>query len=277
MAKLIFLYLLFFVVGMMALKLLVVLLEPRLTFFPIRGLDTAPEKSGLPIKEIPLQTADEETVYAWLLEHPEPRGEVLFFHGNGGNLSIWQDFLMSLYHNSLTVFALDYRGYGKSTGSPTEEGLYKDAEALLRHFWTKIHRPDHKVIYWGQSLGGSVAAFATTVRKPDGVILESSFPNKYSLLNHHPALKVLGFLSEFKFPTAEFLDGISCPVLVLHGEQDKVVPLKQGQLLFDRLQTEKYFHTMPAGHNDLHQVNPDKYWEHINQLIDAMGDGQDSH
>ncbi len=277
MAKLIFLYLLFFVGGMMALKLLVVLLEPRLTFFPIRGLDTTPEKAGLPFKEIPLQTADEETVYAWLLEHPEPRGEVLYFHGNGGNLSVCQDFLLSLYHHSLTVFALDYRGYGKSTGSPTEEGLYQDAEALLRRFWNKIHHPNSKVIYWGQSLGGSVAAFATTVRKPDGVILESSFPNKYSLLNHHPALKILGFLSEFKFSTAEFLEGISRPVLVLHGEQDKIVPLKQGQLLFERLQTEKYFHTLPAGHNDLHQVDPDKYWEHINQFIDAMGDGQDSH
>ena len=238
----------------------------------------APEKSGLPIKEIPLETTDEETVYAWLLEHPEPRGEVLFFHGNGGNLSIWQDFLMNLYHHSLTVFTLDYRGYGKSTGSPTEEGLYKDAEALLRRFWTKIHRPDLKVIYWGQSLGGSVAAFATTVTKPDGVILESSFPNKYSLLNHHPVLKVLGFLSEFKFPTAEFLDGISRPVLVLHGEQDKVVPSQTGAAVIRPAADGKIPSTpCPLATMIFTRFDPDKYWEHINQLIDAMGDGQDSH
>jgi len=277
MAKLIFLYILSFIVVMVALKVLVVLLEPRLTFFPIRGLETDPDKMGIPVKEIPILTSDEETLHTWLLEHSEPRADVLFFHGNGGNLSLWQDFLINLHRHSLTVFALDYRGYGKSTGSPTEEGLYHDAEAFLRHYWNKVHRPNRKVIYWGRSLGGAISAYATTLRKPDAVILEASFPSKYSLLDHYPVLKILGMLSEFKFPTADFLDGISRPVLVIHGDQDKVVPLKQGQLLYDRLETEKYFHTIPAGHNNLHQVDPDSYWEHINRLIDKITNGQDSH
>ena len=277
MAKLIFLYLLFFIVVMLALKMLVVLLEPRLTFFPIRGLETDPDKMGIPVKEIPIQTSDEETIHTWLLEHSEPRADVLFFHGNGGNLSLWQDFLINLHRHSFTVFALDYRGYGKSTGSPTEEGLYQDAEAFLRHYWNKVHQPNRKVIYWGRSLGGTITAYVTTIRKPDAVILEASFPSKYSLLDHYPVLKILGMLSEFKFPTADFLDGISRPVLVIHGEQDKVVPLKQGQRLYDRLETEKYFHTIPAGHNNLHRVDPDSYWEHINRLIDKITNGQDSH
>jgi len=277
MAKLIFLYILSFIVVMVALKMLVVLLEPRLTFFPIRGLETDPDKMGIPVKEIPIQTLDEETVHTWLLEHSEPRADVLFFHGNGGNLSLWQDFLINLHRHSFTVFALDYRGYGKSTGSPTEEGLYHDAEAFLRHYWNKIHQPNRKVIYWGRSLGGAISAYATTLRKPDAVILEASFPSKYSLLDHYPVLKILGMFSEFKFPTADFLDGISRPVLVIHGDQDKVVPLKQGQLLYDRLETEKYFHTILAGHNNLHQVDPDSYWEHINRLIDKITNGQDSH
>ncbi len=277
MAKLIFLYILFFIVVMLALKMLVVLLEPRLTFFPLRGLETDPDKMGIPVKEIPIQTRDEETLHTWLLEHSEPKADVLFFHGNGGNLSLWQDFLINLHRHSFTVFALDYRGYGKSTGSPTEEGLYHDAEAFLRHYWNKVHQPNRKVIYWGRSLGGAISAYATTLRKPDAVILEASFPSKYSLLDHYPALKILGMLSEFKFPTADFLDGISRPVLVIHGDRDKVVPLRQGQLLYDRLETEKYFHTIPAGHNNLHQVDPDSYWEHIDRLIDKITNGQDSH
>ncbi len=277
MAKLIFLYLLFFIVVMVALKMLVVLLEPRLTFFPIRGLTTDPQKMGIPFKEIPIQTSDEETLHTWLLEHPQPKATVLFFHGNGGNLSLWQDFLINLYRHSLTVFALDYRGYGKSTGSPTEEGLYHDTEAFLRHYWNKVHQPHQKVIYWGRSLGGTISAYATTVRKPDAVILEASFPSKYSLLDHNPALKVLSLLSEFKFPTADFLDGIARPVLVIHGDRDRVVPLRQGQLLYDRLETDKSFHTISAGHDNLHQVDPDSYWEHIDRLIDKIGNGQDSH
>ena len=277
MATLIFLYILFFIVVMLSLKMLVVLLEPRLTFFPIRGLETDPDNMGIPVKEIPIQTSDEETVHSWLLEHSEPRADVLFFHGNGGNLSLWKDFLINLHRHSFTVFALDYRGYGKSTGSPTEDGLYHDAEAFLRHYWNKVHQPNRKVIYWGRSLGGAISAYATTIRKPDAVILEASFPSKYSLLDNHPVLKILGMLSEFKFPTADFLDGISRPVLVIHGDRDKVVPLKQGQLLYDQLKTEKYFHTISAGHNNLHQVDPDSYWEHINRLIDKITNGQDSH
>lgn len=277
MATLIFLYILFFIVVMLSLKMLVVLLEPRLTFFPIRGLETDPDNMGIPVKEIPLQTSDEETVHSWLLEHSEPRADVLFFHGNGGNLSLWKDFLINLHRHSFTVFALDYRGYGKSTGSPTEDGLYHDAEAFLRHYWNKVHQPNRKVIYWGRSLGGAISAYATTIRKPDAVILEASFPSKYSLLDNHPVLKILGMLSEFKFPTADFLDGISRPVLVIHGDRDKVVPLKQGQLLYDQLKTEKYFHTISAGHNNLHQVDPDSYWENINRLVDKITNGQDSH
>lgn len=277
MAISIFLYILFFIVVMVSLKMLVVLLEPRLTFFPIQGLETDPEKMEIPVKEIQFQTADEETVYTWLMEHSEPRADVLFFHGNGGNLSLWKDFLINLHRHSFTVFALDYRGYGKSTGSPTEEGLYQDADAFLRHYWNKVHQPNRKVIYWGRSLGGAICAYATTVRKPDAVILEASFPSKYSLLDHYPALKILGLLSEFKFPTAEFLEDIDRPVLVIHGDRDKVVPLRQGQLLYDRLETEKYFHTISAGHNNLHQVDPDSYWEHINRLIDKITNGQDSH
>jgi len=259
------------------LKMTVVLLEPRLTFFPIRGNETDPNEMGISVKEIPIQTMDEETVHTWLLEHSEPKVDVLFFHGNGGNLSLWKEFMLNLHRHSLTVFALDYRGYGKSTGSPTEEGLYQDAEAFLRHYWNKIHEPDRKVVYWGRSLGSAIAAYATTVRKPDAVILEASFPSKYSLLDHYPVLKVLGMFSEFKFSTADFLDGVSRPVLIIHGTQDKVVPLRQGQLLYDRLETEKYFHTISAGHNNLHQMDPDSYWEHIDRLIDKITHGQDSH
>lgn len=271
-------YFVLFVAVMVGLKLLVVLLEPHLTFFPMRGLALTPEDMGIPYREIPLETADQQTIYAWLLEHPEPQAEVLFFHGNGGNLSLWQDFLINLHSHSLSVFAVDYRGYGKSTGSPTEEGLYLDTEALLHHFWNHVHHSRRKVIYWGRSLGGCIAAFATTIRKPDGLILEASFPSKSSLLNHYTLLKVLAVLSKFKFPTAQFLEGLSRPVLIIHGDQDRVVPFKQGQLLFDQLQTEKYFKTIAgAGHNDLHQVDPEDYWEQIDHFVGAIENGQDSH
>ena len=96
MAQSIFLYILFFIVFMVALKATVVLLEPRLTFFPIRGDETDPNKMEVPVQEIPIQTLDEETINTWLMRHSEPKVDVLYFHGNGGNLSLWKDLRMWL-------------------------------------------------------------------------------------------------------------------------------------------------------------------------------------
>ena len=112
-----------------------------------------------------------------------------------------------MYHHSLTVLAVDYRGYGKSSGSPSEQGLYRDTEALLETFWREIHQPDQVVFYWGKSLGGPVAAYATTLRKPDGLILEATFPNKKSLLNHYPILKFLSPILYLPVPNYKIFGG----------------------------------------------------------------------
>ena len=181
-----------------------------------------------------MKTQDGERISAWLLKHPEPRAEVLYFHGNGGNLSAWEEVLTEIYGQSITVFALDYRGYGKSTGSPTEKGLYLDVQAFLERFWTDLHQPSRKVFYWGRSLGGPMATFAVTEKMPDGVILESTFPSKSSLLRHYPLLRILGVFSRYRFSTVSFLKKPHSPVLVLHGDRDKVVPFEQGRLLFQK-------------------------------------------
>ena len=263
---------------LLTLRLLAVFLEPRLTFFPVRGLHSNPSKVGIQFQEIALRTRDEQVVYAWLLEQPDTETEIVFFHGNGGNLSLWQDFLINIYHQPLTVLALDYRGYGKSTGSPTEKGLYLDTEALIQYFWEEIHHQDRKVVYWGRSLGGPIAAFAGTVRQPHGLILEASFSSIPSLLNHYPILKVMSLFSSYRFPTIEWLDSFSCPVLVLHGDQDRIVPLEQGQLLFEQIGSEeKHFYVIQgADHNNTQLVDPEQYWQRVNQFAASLSNGQDS-
>jgi uncharacterized protein len=263
--------------GLLAIKLLVLFFEPRLTFFPTRGLINTPGQMGIPFREVSIRSDDGETICAWFLEQSEPVAELVFFHGNAGNLSLWQDFLISMYQHSFTVFAIDYRGYGKSTGSPTEQGVYLDAEALLQHFWDEIHSPGHKVIYWGRSLGGAVAAFASRVRQPDGLILEGTFPSLSSLLNHYPLLKVFSLFSTYRFATLEQLETVSCPVLILHGDRDEVVPLEQGKSLFDKLNMDKkYLHIVSgAHHNDIQYVDPENYWNRVIQFAEKLNDGQD--
>lgn len=258
-------------VGLLALKALVVALEPRMAFYPLRGLDSTPRQLGIPYREIALETADGETVYAWLLSDQKPRAEVVFWHGNGGNLSVWLDVIARMRSESLTVLALDYRGYGKSTGRPTEEGLYRDTEALVRRFWEDVHEPGTKVLYWGRSLGVVPAAYATTLRKPDGLVLEAAFPDKRSLLGHYPSLLVLAPFSRYRFPTVEFLRGFDRPVLLVHGDRDGVIPIEQGRKTFERLEGDKRFVEIPgADHDDLHAHDPGAYWRALDRFIDEV-------
>ena len=162
----------------------------------------------------------------------DPRAHIVYFHGNGGNLSIWAPILAGVARQGYSVVAFDYRGYGNSTGRPTERGLYRDADAILRHFWSGPAK-DKPVVYWGRSLGGAVAAYAATVRAPDRLILESAFPDVQAVVGRSLPLALLLPFSTYRFPAAAFLQKIVAPVLVMHGDRDGVIPFALGRALFE--------------------------------------------
>jgi fermentation-respiration switch protein FrsA (DUF1100 family) len=123
--------------------------------------------------------------------------------------------------------------------------------------------PGVPVLYWGRSLGGTMAAYAATVRRPDGVIVESGFADVRSLLVGSP-LAVVARLSSYRFPTAEFLARAQTPVLVMHGDADRVVPFAAGTALFERLSEPKRFVVIPGGdHNDLAPPDETSYWNEL--------------
>ena len=260
--------------GLILLKLFVLYLEPHVAFFPMRGEHQTPDDVGIPFEAVSLMTDDGETIHSWLLKHPRPQAEVLFFHGNGGNLSIYLGLLAEMYLRSLTVFIFDYRGYGRSSGSPSETGIYKDTRAAVGYFWDNCHTPGAPVIYWGRSLGGVTASYASTLREPNGLILESTFPDKASLVKHYPLLGVLSLLSRYRFPTVEFLEDLSCPALVIHGDKDEIVPFLMGEKVFQGLPGEKYFYRISgARHNDTHKFDPEPYWGRVADFIQGTNNG----
>src|SRR5918993_617571 len=108
-------------------------LEPRLVFFPSAGEDRTPSALGIAYDTVRLTTSDGERLTAWQLEPDAPVADVVYFHGNGGNLSVWLPVFASLHANKLRVLAVDYRGYGLSTGRPSEEGVFRDATAVAQH------------------------------------------------------------------------------------------------------------------------------------------------
>jgi fermentation-respiration switch protein FrsA (DUF1100 family) len=259
-----------------SMKWLVARIEPRLMFFPSAGETETPRTIGLEYRPLDIRTADGETIVAWWLPHDAARADAVYFHGNGGNLSVWLPILAGVHASGLNVLAFDYRGYGRSTGKPTEQGLYRDAEAVidtLRRLREESRRggedPARRpIIYWGRSLGGAIAAFATGVERPGGLILESTFADKRSVIGGHLLLRTLDLLASYRFNTADMLRGYDGPTLVMHGDADSVVPYAAGQALFERLAGPKRFVTLSrADHNDLHPSTAREYWQAVADLV----------
>jgi fermentation-respiration switch protein FrsA (DUF1100 family) len=242
--------------------------ESKLAFFPSRGETRTPEAFGIAFSAVTVETADGEALRVWHLPRADARARVVYFHGNGGNLSLWSSILAVIWQQGFDVVALDYRGYGLSTGSPSERGLYRDVDAILTYVHDTLPRLDAPLVYWGRSLGTPMAAYAASRKQPDGLILESGFPTMRSVLETSPIMWVLSWLSSYRFPTAEWMAAVSSPVLVLHGDSDRVIRYRLGQRLFDGLRGPKRFVTLPGvDHNDLAPPDWPLYWDAIRDFV----------
>lgn len=255
------------------LRLLVRAIEPRMAFFPWHGEHETPSSYGVAFEPRSIRTSDGETLRAWWIPHPDPLADVVYFHGNGGNLSIWVDILLSVQARRFNVLAVDYRGYGVSSGRPTEQGLYRDVEATLEHFHAQLKTTSRPVIYWGRSLGCAMAAYAATRRSPDALVLEAGFPDVRSLLRGSLVLGPLAWFASYRFATAAMLQDHEVPMLVMHGDRDSVIPFEQGKQLFDQLRTtKKRFHTIEGGdHNDAVPNHAEDYWRAVYELVNGLG------
>lgn len=247
-------------------------LEPRMAFFPMRGEDVTPDYFHVSYQPSTIETRDGERLNAWTIGGGNIRARILYFHGNGGNLSVWAPIVSRVAAHDYAVLAFDYRGYGLSTGQPRERGLYRDVDAVVNRFW-QTSSPGVPVIYWGRSLGVSMASYAATVREPDGLILEAGFPDARSLLRDSAVLSVLARFSSYRFPAAEFLNHLRRPVpaLVLHGDNDHVIPIAQGRALYDAIKEPKRFVTIRGGdHNDETPSDPATYWDAVKTFIESL-------
>jgi fermentation-respiration switch protein FrsA (DUF1100 family) len=257
--------------SVLALWLLVLWAQPRMAFFPYRGVQRTPEAAGVPYKDLRIPTSDGVTLHGWWLEHPDARGQVIYFHGNGGNLSLWLDAFVDIQRRGFSVLAVDYRGYGASAGSPSEKGLYLDGEATTQYFAEHLRRERLPTIYWGRSLGSAVAAYAASRRVPDALILESPFPDVRTLFAGNPVMLGLSVFATYRFAASEHLESYRGPLLVIHGDADSVIPFAAGRKVFDRAPTsQKTFIVLKnADHNEMY-ARRDDYWPAIEKFIQAV-------
>jgi fermentation-respiration switch protein FrsA (DUF1100 family) len=260
-----------FAVAIIAVVWLVRRAEPSFAFFPFSGEDVTPQRFGVEFTPHTIETADGERLRAWHLPRLDAGAQVVYFHGNGGNLSVWADILVGLWRQGFDIVAIDYRGYGLSTGRPSEQGLYRDVEAAVAFVDGRLRRDTLPLVYWGRSLGASMAAYAASVRAPDGVVLEAGFPTGRSVLETNPLLLAMSFAASYRFPTAAWMGAVKAPALVIHGDRDSVIPYRLGQRLHDALPGPKRFVTIPGGdHNDAEPTDPALYWGAVREFVTSL-------
>lgn len=258
------------IVAVLILKLAVSYFEPKMVFFPFRGENETPANRGIRFNALKLRAPDGVQIAAWQLEPDAPKADVVYFHGNGGNLSMWLPAFAAFHSFGYRVLAFDYRGYGSSEGTPSERGLMLDAETVIQHV-SRTRKSDRPLVYWGRSLGGPVAAAAARIVAPDGLVLENTFPDKVSVVRWNPVLRLLNLFSTYRFDTAGALRGFDKPVLVVHGDADTIIPYALGQELYENLTAPKRFVTMRgADHNDLFDARHEAYWTPLRAFIDAL-------
>ena len=215
----------------------------RLLYLPDKQIRATP---GVPYDDVTLGTEDGERLHAWWVPATAPAiANVLLCHGNGGNIGDRADAIDLLSAHGFGVLAFDYRGYGRSTGRPSERGTALDARAAR----AALH--DGPVIYLGESLGGAVALALAVERPPDGLILQSTFTSVRDIARlHYPFIPRA--LVPDAYPSLRRIRDVHAPLLVLHGGDDRLVPAIDGQALHDAAPAPKRIEIFPhAGHNDL--------------------------
>ena len=240
------------VLGYGGLLALMYLFQRTLMYFPER-VRTSPAAAGLPqAEEIVLTTEDGERLIAW---HVPPQGDrpiVLYFHGNGGALRLRADRFRAVVADGAGLLALSYRGYGGSSGSPSEAGLVRDAEAA--YGFAAARHPPRRIVLWGESLGSGVAVALAAARPVGGVILDAPFTSAADVGAAAYPIMPVRWLIKDAFRSDERIARIGAPLLVLHGERDAVVPIGFGERLFARAREPKRFVRFPLGdHVDLDQ------------------------
>ena len=241
------------VVSIAALLLVLWLAQRSLIYFP-HGRVPAPAGVGLPSAALAsFTTADGVELEAWFVpaEAPSADRTIVVFNGNAGNRAHRAMLAASLAARGFATLLVDYRGYGGNPGLPSERGLYRDSRAALKYLVSRGDVNMSRVVYFGESLGAAVAVELATEFQPSALILRSPFSSLTAIGAHHyPLLPVRPLLRD-RYPSIERIGRLTCPLLVIAGTDDGIVPVADTQLLFDAARGRKEMLVIDdAGHND---------------------------
>jgi len=230
--------------------------QRSLMYLPGRWSEAEARRANPGYEEVRFPSADGVQLHGWLHRRETAPWTVIVFHGNAGNLAVQAALMEPFEAMGLQVLLFDYRGYGLSTGSPSEAGLLADGEAAAEYVTTNLGVPAARTVFYGKSLGTGVAVLLAARRPPGRLILESSFDSMVSVARaHYPWLPVRTLLRD-RYDAASAIGAVRCPILFVHGGADEIVPIRLGRALYECAAGPKRFLEVPGA---LHNTPPGAY------------------
>lgn len=246
------------------------LLQSRLIYYPnmpSRAVTATPDQAGLIYEGVEFGAEDGVRLDGWFLPAEMPRGVLLFFHGNAGNISHRLESLRIFRDLGLSTFIFDYRGYGRSEGKVSEQGTYRDAEAAWRYLTVERGIPEQSIVYFGRSLGASIAAHLAMTHVPKALILESAFTSAPDVAARTYPFLPVRWLARFQYNAREYLESVTAPVLIVHSPQDEIIRFEHGRALFASANEPKRFLEIRGGHNEGFLVSRKPYVDAIDAFL----------
>jgi fermentation-respiration switch protein FrsA (DUF1100 family) len=238
-------------------------------FFPMKYPEGSWDTSSLPVQpeEQWITTPDGVRLNAWLFRARDASAPMLvYFHGNAGNLGERGPVASRLAAHGISVFLFDWRGYGKSEGTPTEEALFIDTLAA----WDHARKITPALSAYGESLGGPYAAYVAKTRGANCVVIENSFPSLSEIGDVLYAPIPVGWTARGSLTTARWLNDAGVPVLVMHGKPDAVIPFALGESLYKQLRVPKeMLVSETAGHCEIANAEGERFYGMVTRFVSS--------
>ena len=238
-------------------------------FFPTRKIQFRPDYIGLNYEDVYFKTADGVRLNGWFIPASPSSPTILFCHGNAGNIGHRLGIIRIFNKLNLNVFIFDYRGYGRSSGRPSEKGTYLDARAAYDYLLSRDDIDRDKIVFYGKSLGGAVAIELATRVNPCALISESAFTSTLDIGKEIYPFLPLRIIITMKYDNLSKIKGLRAPKLIIHSIDDEIVPLHHGRRLFEEAAEPKQFYQMTGDHNEAVARAEDEFAERIDRFLSA--------
>lgn len=248
-------------------------IENRIVYFPPRypaGFLPQQTYQG-EVEDVWLRTADGVRINAFYRPDPASKQVLLWLHGNAENIGYGLGQMEALAKIGANILAVDYRGYGRSEGKPSEAGVYRDADAAYDFLIKQRNFRAEDIVIYGHSIGGAVAINLASRRPCGGVIVQSSFTNARAMAPRLFPLPLVEYTVRSRFDSLQKIREVHAPILITHGTCDDVVPLAMGQQLYAAAPEPKRLYTIEgAGHNDLLELGGERYLACLRDFVASL-------